>query len=300
MRAMPGGAPISPRQPPVVPDYELLRCIGHGSYGDVWIARNVLGQFRAVKFVYRSWFSDPRPFEREFEGIQRFEPISRSHPSQLAILHVGRNDAEGCCYYVMELADDVLGCGVRRQEAGGGREITEEINGPRHGPRSGSLSPETYSPRTLRSELQQHGRLPIAECIPIGLSLATALAHLHEQGLVHRDIKPSNVIFVNGVPKLSDIGLVTEAGDTQSIVGTEGYLPPEGPGTPPADIYSLGRVLYEISTGMDRRRCAELPEDLRTWPDRAAVVPVTTFRMAPLAREKSTASFITGKPPPFF
>jgi len=81
-----------------VPDYELLRCIGHGSYGDVWLARNVLGQFRAVKIIYRSRFTDPRPFEREFEGIQRFEPISRSHPSQLHILHVGKNDAEGCFY----------------------------------------------------------------------------------------------------------------------------------------------------------------------------------------------------------
>ena len=88
-----------------MPDFELLRCIGSGSYGDVWLARNVLGQCRAVKFVYRNRFSDPRPFEREFEGIQRFEPISRSHPSQLAILHVGKNTAEGCFYYVMELAD---------------------------------------------------------------------------------------------------------------------------------------------------------------------------------------------------
>ena len=85
---------------------------------------------------------------------------------------------------------------------------------------------------------------------------------MHKHGLVHRDIKPSNVIFVNGVPKLGDIGLVTEAGDTQSIVGTEGYIPPEGPGTPQADIFSLGKVLYEISTGLDRRRFAELPEDL--------------------------------------
>ena len=50
---------------------------------------------------------DPRPFEREFEGIQRFEPISRSHASQLAILHVGKNDVAGCFYYVMELADAV-------------------------------------------------------------------------------------------------------------------------------------------------------------------------------------------------
>jgi len=89
---------------------------------------------------------------------------------------------------------------------------------------------------------------------------------LHQHGLVHRDIKPSNVLFVNGVPKLGDIGLVTETGDTHSIVGTEGYLPPEGPGAPQADIFSLGKVLYEISTGMDRRRFSELPEDLRLWP----------------------------------
>ena len=52
--------PASARRPPPVPDYELLRRIGSGSYGDVWLARNVLGQFRAVKVVYRSRFSDPR------------------------------------------------------------------------------------------------------------------------------------------------------------------------------------------------------------------------------------------------
>jgi tetratricopeptide (TPR) repeat protein len=98
--------------------------------------------------------------------------------------------------------------------------------------------------------------------------LPLPLAHLHEQGLVHRDIKPSNIIFVKDVAKLGDIGLVTDSGDTQSIVGTEGYLPPEGPGTPQADLYSLGKVLYEISTGLDRRRFAALPEDSWNWPDR--------------------------------
>ncbi|MEO8427541.1 MAG: group II intron maturase-specific domain-containing protein [Verrucomicrobiota bacterium] len=51
--------------------------------------------------------------------------------------------------------------------------------------------------------------------------MSTALAYLHEQGLVHRDIKPSNVVYVNGVAKLGEIRLVTDAGDTQSIVGTE-------------------------------------------------------------------------------
>jgi serine/threonine protein kinase len=100
--AAPAGHPSN------VPDHELLRRIGSGSYGEVWLARNVLGRLRAVKIIYRSRFQDPRPFEREFEGIQRFEPISRSHPSQLAILHVGKDAAAGCFYYVMELADSVI------------------------------------------------------------------------------------------------------------------------------------------------------------------------------------------------
>jgi len=266
-------------QPPSVPDYELLRCIGRGSYGDVWLARNVLGQFRAVKIIYRSRFIDPRPFEREFEGIQRFEPISRSHPSQLHILHVGKNDAEGCFYYVMELADDGAVSSSEFQVSSSQTPATDQQ------PETQNSKPETYLSHTLRYDLERHTRLPIPDCVQIALSLATALGHLHEQGLVHRDIKPSNVIFVNGVAKLGDIGLVTDAGDTQSIVGTEGYLPPEGPGTPQADLYSLGKMLYEISTGMDRRRFAELPDDVWTWPDSKAVIEFNEIVLKACAKD---------------
>jgi serine/threonine protein kinase len=109
-----------------------------------------------------------------------------------------------------------------------------------------------YSPRTLRSELVLRHRLPPTDAAQFTLRLAGALAHLHAHGLVHRDIKPSNVIFVNGQPKLADIGLVAGAGDSHSFVGTEGFVPPEGPGTPTADIYSLGKLLYELATGRDR------------------------------------------------
>ena len=92
---------------PVIPDHEPLRLIGRGSYGEVWLARNVLGTLRAVKVVHRADFSSPRPFEREFHGIQRFEPVSRSHSGLVHVLQVGRNDADGYFYYVMELADAV-------------------------------------------------------------------------------------------------------------------------------------------------------------------------------------------------
>jgi serine/threonine protein kinase len=52
---------------------------------------------------------------------------------------------------------------------------------------------------------------------------------------------------VEGHPKLADIGLVASADETKSFVGTEGYIPPEGPGTPAADVYSLGKVLNEVA-----------------------------------------------------
>ena len=99
------------------------------------------------------------------------------------------------------------------------------------------------------------------------VSLSEALENLHRHGLIHRDIKPSNIIFVNGVPKLADIGLVTDMDVTISYVGTEGFIPPEGPNSPRADIYSLGKVLYEISTGKDRLEYPELPENFAELPD---------------------------------
>jgi TolB-like protein len=220
------------RDIPQIPDHELLRCIGSGAFGEVWLARNVLGRYRAVKIVYRRTFRDEHTFEREFSGLQRFEPISRDHEGFVDILHVGRNTAAGFFHYVMELADD---------------DLDHE-----------DILPETYGPKTLFTELAHHNKLPFKQCVQLGLSLTDGLAHLHSQGLVHRDIKPQNIIFVKGVPKLADIGLVAEAGQ-RTFVGTDGFIPPEGPGSVQADLYSLGKVLYQVCTGKDRLEFPELP-----------------------------------------
>ncbi|MBX3734268.1 MAG: hypothetical protein KF791_16960 [Verrucomicrobiae bacterium] len=112
-----GGDPAV-RAPVAVPDHVMIRCIGRGAYGEVWLARNTLGPYRAVKVLHQAAFGDDRPFEREFAGIQRFEPVSRSHESQLNILHVGRGTDH--FYYVMELADD----------AGQGTAIDESSDTP--------------------------------------------------------------------------------------------------------------------------------------------------------------------------
>jgi hypothetical protein len=236
--------PSKSRPDPVIPDHEILRKIGGGAYGEVWLGRGVTGALRAVKVVWREDFDDARGFEREFEGILKFEPISRDHPGLVQVLHVGRSqDGVTFYYYVMELGDDV---------------------------RSGQdINPIEYEPRTLRADTKQavNPMWPMGECIDVGLRLAEALDHLHERGLAHRDVKPSNVIFLNGRAKLADIGLVA-ARDQRTFVGTEGFVPPEGPGSAQADVYSLGKVLYEIATGKDRLDFPELPDVLPSGGDR--------------------------------
>lgn len=210
----------------IIPNYELLRSIGSGAYGEVWLARGEIGVHHAIKIVHKKSFPDRSPFEREYRGILQYTPISRTHHGLVPILHVGRENTAGFFYYVMELAD----C------AHGGR----------------SIDPASYVARTLACDLDARGRLPALECLQLGIELCEALRYLHSKQLIHRDIKPANIIFVNGVAKLADVGLVThiaEARRDPKQLGTEGFTPPEGPGTPWADVYSLGKVLCEAGLG---------------------------------------------------
>lgn len=231
----------SPGAAPHIPDYGLLRLIGRGSYGDVWLARGVTGLFRAVKVVRRERFGEDAPFEREFRGLKEFAAISLGESIQLALLHVGKNDAEGFFYYVMELADDA-----------------------EHGR---TIDPETYVPLTLAELRRRRGRIPAPECLELARHLARELASLHHCGLIHRDIKPSNVVLVGGVPKLADIGLIAPIAAARTFIGTEGFVPPEGPGTASADVFALGRLVYELCTGRDRNEFPQLPEDVARLPD---------------------------------
>lgn len=251
--------PDSPLLPPVIAEYELLRQIGRGSYGDVWLARGITGSFRAVKIVWRERFADAGPFEREFRGLTEFANLPLGENHQLAIAHVGRNEELGFFYYVMEVADDVVT----------GRAI----------------DPARYVPLTLSSLKARRGRLPVAECVVIASDLARGLADLHGRGLIHRDIKPSNVVFVGSVPKLADIGLISKATEARTLVGTEGYIPPEGPGTVSADIFGLGKLIYEMATGMDLHQFPRLPGALEELPDYPALLELNEVILRACARK---------------
>jgi formylglycine-generating enzyme required for sulfatase activity/serine/threonine protein kinase len=237
---------------PTIPDHELIRSIGRGGYGEIWLAQTITGAWRAVKIV----FPEPEASYREFDGIRSFEPISRHHAGFVNIYHVGQGD--GFFYYTMELADD---CSA-----------------------SPKFDPQTYRPRTLSSDMRENARNSVAETIKLGKRLAEALAYLHSQGLTHRDIKPSNVIFVRGEPKLADIGLVALAG-RRTYVGTEGYVPKEGPGSPQADLYALGKVLYEFATGKDRLDFPEIPTALPDFPDKEELLELNKVLLKACAKE---------------
>ncbi|MEI6536921.1 MAG: hypothetical protein WCN98_16365, partial [Verrucomicrobiaceae bacterium] len=143
----------SNRKAPAIRDHETLRMIGRGAYGEVWIAGSVTGAWRAVEVVWRDDYDYDGAFEREFEAIKKYEPISRHHPGLVPILQVGRSDEEGFYYYIMELADDV--------------ESGKDID------------PAKYRPQTMTAVMKKRGRLTASECIQHGGTVAEALHYAH-------------------------------------------------------------------------------------------------------------------------
>jgi serine/threonine protein kinase len=138
---------------------------------------------------------------------------------------------------------------------------------------------------SVQQRLERDGPLQLAEIVRIGMQTAAGLAAAHAQGLVHRDIKPANILLENGIErvKITDFGLARAAADaslTQSgvVAGTPQYMSPEqARGERPderSDLFSLGSVLYALSTGRPpfrasdsmavlKRVCEETPRPIR-------------------------------------
>jgi hypothetical protein len=192
-------------------DWTKKRLLGAGSFGEVWLVENAAGLRGVLK-----------EFPAEFAEIR-----DRASHELLQIRHPNLQ---------------------RTLELGASYVITEFVEG-----------------RTLHDILAGRGKLPPDEVRSLGIALARGLEFLHARAMVHRDVKPENVLvpesgdFSQAI--LIDLGLLgrRESAKAQSktmtgaLVGTPVYMAPEqlrGEGlTDRADLWALGVVLYEASTG---------------------------------------------------
>ena len=116
---------------------------------------------------------------------------------------------------------------------------------------------EVLEGETLAARLKA-GPLPEDQAIRYASQIASALAAAHERGIVHRDLKPGNIMIGKSGVKVLDFGLATWEGDdsltgSRMVIGTPAYMAPEQregkPSDARTDIYSFGRVFYEMLTG---------------------------------------------------
>ncbi|HAY80086.1 MAG TPA: hypothetical protein DCY79_09815 [Planctomycetaceae bacterium] len=216
-----------------VPNYQLLRCIGRGGFGEVWLARNEITQdYHAVKVL------GPQS-SLEVEGVRRYMEQMKTLKGLVAIKEVGKTTSG--FYYVMPLADDVKGSTAVR-------------------------AVDRYEPKTLAWCHQNLPPLNTAEVAALGIHLLKTLESLHETGLTHCDVKPANIISMDDQWMLSDIGLMTRTDQFPTHRGTAGFLPPERRCDHSADLYALSKTLFLVATGATLDRFEELVQGSELLP----------------------------------
>jgi len=137
---------------------------------------------------------------------------------------------------------------------------------------------------TLRQRLREHpGGLPTPELRATARTLLGALAHVHAAGIVHGDLKPSNLLLrAPGDVVLADFGSAGLTGGPRAAAGAAGtplYFAPEqfhgAPSSPATDLYAVGAILWEATTGRPLRSHADLMRGGAERPmseaDRAAI-----------------------------
>ena len=223
----------------VFANYTIVQYCGCGAYGEVYLAEDISHKRVALKVIPIA--SGSEVWKMELIGLRHYRQAIEDHSNLIEVLHVG--ETENFFYYTMEAADNML-----------------------HG------DTEEYVPDTLSHRLERSGRMEPEKVLALAHSILDALEHLAGHDLAHRDLKPANIVYINGQPKLSDIGLISNTGVRSKVVGTLEYLPPEiADGDPVGyghDLYSLGKVLYCALTGL-------LPED---YPEVPLNVPLAAWR----------------------
>jgi serine/threonine protein kinase len=166
------------------------------------------------------------------------------------------------------------------------------------------IAMELLEGTTLRVRIEERGRMPWRESLPIVRQIAAALDAAHERGVIHRDLKPDNVMFVGASSKteappdirLLDFGVakgIVREGSAASMtgtgmmIGTPGYIAPEvivegRSDDPRSDLYALGVLWFELVTGA-RPFTAKTPVALAmAHAHQAAPSPSTLLPFHPL------------------
>lgn len=226
--------------------YTLLRKLGQGGLGIVWLARDEnLQRYVALKEISREIAPDDAAlehFRREAEITGRLE-----HPSIVPIYQYGRDEKTGKSFYVMRFL---------------GRRTLQDAIAEYHERRDSN-----------------HGdSMALHRLLAAFVSVCHAVGHAHARQIIHRDLKPSNVALdefdqvtlldwglakINDATGLYDVGGRTEPGDLHSmgstaigrVIGTPLYMAPEQASgrleevDTLTDVYGLGGILYAILTG---------------------------------------------------
>jgi TolB-like protein/tRNA A-37 threonylcarbamoyl transferase component Bud32/Tfp pilus assembly protein PilF len=200
-------------------NYQILEEIGRGGMGVIYRARQRHSRRIVALKRILSYHADSQDtlarFRREAQAA-----ASLDHPNILPIYEVSESE-EGLPFFSMKFA--------------GGGSLLEAAPVLRNEPR---------------------------RAVALVAKVARAVQYAHAQGILHRDLKPGNVMLDgHGEPLVSDFGLAkwldatSDLTHTLTIFGTPGYIAPEqakGPAanlTPAADVYSLGAILFSLSTG---------------------------------------------------
>ena len=195
--------------------YRITERIGSGGMADVYKAVDeTLGRTVAVKVLHQRYAEDP-------EFVQRFrhEASAAANLSHPAIVNIYDYGVEGDNYYI----------------------VMELVRGT-----------------DLKTVVKQQGALDPIKVAEYGVQVCSALSTAHGYGIIHRDIKPQNIVLMpDGALKVMDFGIAravdSDSTQTGSVLGTAQYVSPEQAQGhklgPESDLYSLGVVLYELSTG---------------------------------------------------